>query len=176
MWVLAVGGGEGADPRQHPSGSELLEAMVGTSHEVTGAGWLCLAHLQALSTSSRAFLCLPGGGRVPAAPHGTPRGGPEGSEVIGNLTYGEMLKPPQGRDGGSSAVMGSRSGGRSVAGKIPGVGFGKDVGLMHLLLPLLWVPARLRHGGSRACGERNRSSSHLSLGHVFLSLIVNRFD
>lgn len=61
-------------------------------------------------------------------------------------------------------------------GKIPGMGFGKDVGLMHPLLSLLWVPARLRHGGSGACGERDRSSSHLSLGRVFLSLIVNRFD
>lgn len=82
MWFLAVGGGGGADPGQHPSGSELLEVMVGTSHEVTGAGWLCLAHLRALGTSSHVFPCLPGGGPVPAAPHGTPRGGPEGSEVI----------------------------------------------------------------------------------------------
>ena len=140
-----------------------------------------MVHLRALGTSSHAFPCPPGGGRVPAAPGGT-RGGPEGSGVLGDLAYGEMLKPSRGGDG--------RSRGRSAAGKSPGAGFRQDAGLVHPLLPVLCplcgrrqsccpcsgCRAGLRHGGSGACGERDGSPLHLLLGRVFLSLIVNRFD
>lgn len=82
------------------------------------------------------------------------------------------------------AALGSRSTGRSVAGKGPAAGLGQDAGLVLPLPPLLCPLGRDRQGSpGPGCGteaaeraERDQSSSHLSLGPVFLSLIVNRFD
>lgn len=126
---------------------------------------------------------------MPAALGGR-RGGPGDSEAVGDLAYGEMLKtfPRQGwpvrhRAGEQEQRLEFRT-------NEPGLGFGQDVELMCPALPALCLlcrdrqsccpcsgcRARLRHGGSGACGERDQSSSRLSLGRVFLSLIVNRFD
>jgi len=93
------------------------------------------------------------------------RDGPEGWGVLGGCVPGGMLEPTPGGDG--------RGRGR---GKSPGGGSGQGTGLVPPLLPCSGGRAGLRHGGSGACGERDRSPSHLSLGRVFLSLIVNRFD